>query len=82
MTYMNFMDEPMSDEERLVMQETMHKKDIEALQSALTTAQEEITASRNFIEDILGHATKSQLRAIAPFHEKYRAAMRTEGNIS
>jgi len=46
-----------------------------ALQSQLDEAREEITASRNFIEDILGHATKSQLRAIQPFHVKYRNAL-------
>lgn len=45
------------------------------LQSALTTAQEEITASRNFIEDILGHATKAQLRAIEPFLVKYKSSL-------
>lgn len=52
------------------------------LQSALATARQEnermkteITASRNFIEDILGRATKSQLRVISPFHAKYRSTL-------
>ena len=31
MSELDFMDEPMSDDERLVMQETMHKQQIEAL---------------------------------------------------
>ncbi len=56
--------------------------EVTRLQSSLTVAQEEnkrlkieITASLNFIEDILGHATKSQMRAMAPFHAKYRSAL-------
>jgi ssDNA-binding Zn-finger/Zn-ribbon topoisomerase 1 len=55
--------------------ETDLRNDITALRSENERLQKEVAASRNFIEDILGHATKAHLRAIAPFHAKYKSAL-------
>jgi hypothetical protein len=53
----------------------------DVLRSENERMQKEVVASRNFIEDILGRATKSQLRAIAPFHAKYRSALSGEPTV-